>query len=113
MSTRFRENKLQKFLQNATFLELGEFPTRKNFIIDDDWCPSYVDQISFELVYPLTFDGVLNFSVPLAVMVTKNSKWRKKFLGTDIKNLYLQKLRLAAVYRHAKFRDDRTKFKTL
>jgi len=59
MSTRFRENKLQKFLQNGTFLELGEFPTRENFIIDDYWCPPYVDQISFESVYPLTFDGGL------------------------------------------------------
>jgi len=59
MSTRFRENKLQKFLQNSTFLELGEFPTRENFINDDDWCPPYVDQISFESVYSLTFDGGL------------------------------------------------------
>ena len=110
MSTRFRENKLQKFLQNVTFLELGEFPTMENFIIDNDWCPPYVDQISFESVDPLTFEGDLKFSVPLAVMVTKNSKWRKKILGTDIKNLYLQKLHLAAFYRHAKFRDDTTMF---
>ena len=70
-----------------------------------------MDQISFESVHPLTFDGGLKFSVPLAVMVTKNSKWRKIFWGTDIKNLYSRKLRLAAVYRLAKFRDDTTKFK--
>jgi len=37
-------------------------------------------------------------------------KGRQKFLGTDIKNLYLEKLRLAAVYRRAKFRDDTTTF---
>ena len=43
-------------------------------------------------------------------MVTKNSKGRQKFLGIDIKNLYLEKLRLAAVYRHAKFRDDTMTF---
>ena len=33
-----------------------------------------------------------------------------KFLGTDIKNLHMQKLRLAAVYRLAKFRDDTMTF---
>ena len=81
MSTHFRENKLQNFLQNVTFLKLGEFPTMENFIIDDDWCSPYVDQISFESVDPLTFEGDLKFSVPSAVMVTKNSKWRKKILG--------------------------------
>jgi len=43
-------------------------------------------------------------------MVTKNSKVRQKCLGTDIKNLHMQKLRLAAVYRRAKFRDDTTMF---
>ena len=47
---------------------------------------------------------------PLGVMVTKNSKGRQKFLGTDIKNLHMQKLRLAAVYRRAKFHDDTTTF---
>jgi len=67
-----------------------------------------VDQISAGSVDPLTFYGCLKFSVPLAVMVTKNSKQRQKFLGTDIKNLHTQKLRLAAVYRRAKFRDDTT-----
>ena len=69
-----------------------------------------MDQISASLVDPLKFNGHLKFSVPLAVMVTKNSKGRQKFLGTDIKNLYLEKLRLAAVYRRAKFRDDTTTF---
>ena len=43
-------------------------------------------------------------------MVTKNSKGRQNVLETDIKNLYLEKLRLAAVYRRAKFRDDMTTF---
>jgi len=49
----------------------------------------------------------------LAVMVTKNSKGRQKFWGTDIKNLYLEKLRLAVVYRRAKSRDDMTTFRNL
>jgi len=62
------------------------------------------------LVDPLKFNGHLKFSVPLAVMVTKNSKGRQNFLGTDIKNLHMQKLRLAAFYRCAKFRDDMTTF---
>jgi len=44
-------------------------------------------------------------------MVTKNSKQRQNFLGTDIKNLQMKKkLRLAALYRRAKFRDDTTTF---
>jgi len=43
-------------------------------------------------------------------MVTKNSKGRQNFLGTDIRNLYLEKLRLAAVYRRAEFRDDTMTF---
>ena len=67
-----------------------------------------MDQISASLVDPLKFNGHLQFSVPLAAMVTKNSKQRQNFLGTDIKNLHMQKLRLAAVYRRAKFRDDMT-----
>jgi len=49
----------------------------------------------------------------LAVMVMKNSKGRQKFLKTDIKNLYLEKLCLAAIYRHAKFRDNTTTFRNL
>jgi len=40
-------------------------------------------------------------------MVMKNSNGCQKFLGTDTKNLHMEKLRLAIVYRHAKFRDDR------
>ena len=72
-----------------------------------------MDQISASLVDPLRFNGHLKFSVPLAVMVTKNSKGRQKFLGTDIKNLYLEKLRLAVVYRCAKFRDDRMTFRNI
>jgi len=31
-------------------------------------------------------------------------------LGTDIKNLHMEKLCLAAVYQHAKFCDDMTTF---
>jgi len=40
-----------------------------------------VDQISAGSVDPLTFYCHLKFSVPLAVMVTKNSKQRQKFLS--------------------------------
>ena len=69
-----------------------------------------MDKISAGSDDPLTFYGGLKFSVPLAVMVTKNSKGRQNFLGIDIKDLYLEKLRLAAVYRRAKFRDNTTTF---
>jgi len=33
--------------------------------------------------------------------------------GIDIKNLCSGKLRIAALYRHAKFRDDMTKFRNI
>jgi len=69
-----------------------------------------VDKISAGSDDPLTFYGRLKFSVPLAVMVTKNSKGRQKCLGKDIKDLYLEKLRLAAIYRCATFRDDTSTF---
>ena len=72
-----------------------------------------MDQISAGSVNPLRFSGRLKFSVPLAVMITKNSKGRQNFLGTVIKNLHMEKLRLAIVYRCAKFRDDRTTFRNI
>jgi len=53
------------------------------------------------------------FSVPLAIMVTKNSNVCQNCLLTYIKNLCSEKLRLAADYRHAKFRDDTTKFRNI
>ena len=37
-------------------------------------------------------------------------KGAPKIFGTDIKNLYLEKLRHAAVYRRAEFRDDTATF---
>jgi len=51
-----------------------------------------------------------NFSCMIARDTLFDSKGRQNFLRTDIKNLSMQKLRLAAVYRRAKFRDDMTMF---
>ena len=51
-----------------------------------------------------------NFSCMIARDTLFDSKGRQNFLRTDIKNLSMQKLRLAAVYRRAKFRDDKTTF---
>ena len=42
-------------------------------------------------------------------MQTQISKGRQIFLGTDIKNLHMQKFLILPLYEHAKFRADTMK----
>jgi len=71
----------------------------ENFLIDG----ANVDQISGGSIDPLTL-------WPCEIFGPIGHNGNKKFTGADIKSLYLEKLCPATLYRHAKFRNDKTTF---
>ena len=82
----FSIHKISNILAKLHFFELGEFLTMENFLVDGAKVGHIMDQVSAGSIDPLRFYGRLKISVPLAVMVTKNSKGCQKFLGTDVIN---------------------------